>query len=62
MNPQQVQQYLGGMNYPASKQELIAYAQDQDTPEEVLITLENITDRDYNNTEDLNNELAKIDK
>jgi hypothetical protein len=38
-NPMYIQKYLGGMEYPATKAQLIEYAEEQGAPEEVVEAL-----------------------
>ena len=43
----EVQKHLKGMDYPASKGDLVEHARGQDAPEEVLNFLEGLPDRNY---------------
>ncbi|MCW2944382.1 MAG: hypothetical protein JWR24_1099 [Actinoallomurus sp.] len=45
--PIQVQKYLSGMSYPATKEELIEHAKSQNAPKEILEALEKIPDDEY---------------
>ena len=42
-----VQKHLKGVDYPASKQELLDAAADNDAPDEVMDALGRIDDREY---------------
>ena len=46
-NPSQIQKFLGGMDYPAGRQEILDRARENDAPEDVLRTLEGLPDREY---------------
>lgn len=46
-NPIQVQKYLGGMDYPASKETILESARDSGADDNVLQALEAIPDGDY---------------
>lgn len=46
-NPTQIQKFLGGMDYPANKQTLVDHARGQGAPDDVMQTLENLPDREY---------------
>lgn len=46
-NPIDVQQYLEGVSYPASKQDLLDGASRNAAPDEVMTALENIADGEY---------------
>jgi hypothetical protein len=52
-NPIQIQKYLGGMEYPASKQELIEHAKEQGAPEEVVRALDEAPTEEYETPADL---------
>ncbi len=43
----ELQKHLKGMDYPASKDDLVEHARGQDAPEEVLNLLEGLPDRNY---------------
>lgn len=47
-NPIQLQKHLGGMDYPAGKDEIVAHAEAQGASEELLSALREIPDRQYN--------------
>ncbi len=46
-NPIQVQKYLSGIDYPASKEDIVATAEKEDAPGDVLDALKGIPDGDY---------------
>lgn len=46
-NPIQVQKFLGGIDYPASKEDIVRTAKDAGADENVLNALEGIPDREY---------------
>ena len=43
----EVQKHLRGMDYPASKDDLVEHARGQGAPEEVLNLLEDLPDQNY---------------
>jgi hypothetical protein len=45
--PIEVQKYLSGMNYPATKEQIVDNAKSQGAPEEVMESLEQIPDEEY---------------
>jgi hypothetical protein len=47
VSPIDIQKALGGMDYPASKEEIIKHAQDNGGSEEVVEALKGIEDREY---------------
>lgn len=46
-NPIEVQKFLGGIDYPASKEEIVRRAQDAGAGDDVLEALDKIDDREY---------------
>lgn len=47
VSPATIQQYLGGLNYPASKEQMIRHAQGQSAPQEVIDMLNELPDQGY---------------
>jgi len=58
-NPVQVQKFLGGIDYPASKAEIIAAAEDAGADDRVLEALEGIPDREYDAPTAVSREIAR---
>ncbi len=58
MDQTQVQKYLGGASYPASKEDLIAQAQTNNAPQEVLDMLDGLSERQYDSPTDVTEEIA----
>jgi hypothetical protein len=46
-NPIQVQKYLGGIDYPASKDDIVRTAEGNDADKDVLDALNALPDREY---------------
>jgi hypothetical protein len=46
-NPIQIQKFLGGVDYPATKETLLSRAKDSGADKNVLDALENIPDKEY---------------
>lgn len=42
-----VQEYLSGLDYPATKQDIVGYADTQGAPEDVLMVLTQLPEQDY---------------
>ncbi len=57
VNPIQVQKALGGMNYPAGKQEILEHARQQGADQEVITALEQIPDREYDGPSGVQKEI-----
>jgi hypothetical protein len=45
--PIEVQKYLSGMDYPATKEQIIEHAQSQGAPKEVIEALQKIPEQEY---------------
>ena len=60
VNPIQAQKFLSGMDYPASKQEIVEHAQQQGADEDVRAALEQIADRQYDGPNAVSEELGKV--
>lgn len=59
-NPIQVQKYLGGIDYPVSRQQLVDHAKDAGAPEEVLNALQNIPDDEYTSPTQVTEEVSNL--
>ena len=47
VSPIDIQKALGGMDYPASKEQIVRHAQEHGGDEEVIEALKKIPDREY---------------
>jgi hypothetical protein len=59
-NPIQLQKFLGGVDYPASKDELIRHARQQGADQSVLEYLSKIPDRLYEGPNAVSHEFAQL--
>ena len=57
--PVDVQKYLAGVDYPATKQDLIDIASDNDAPQEVIEALSAIDEKEYGSVADVSKEVGK---
>ena len=46
-NPIQIQKFLGGVDYPATKETLLAHAKDSGADSTVMDALQNIAEKEY---------------
>ena len=60
VNPIQVQRFLRGVDYPASRQALIETARREGADENVLATLARLPDRIYDAPTDVAREIGKL--
>lgn len=57
ISPIEVQQFLKGMDYPASKEELINHARSSRASEEIIAMLEGMRTNRFNSPSDVSNAL-----
>lgn len=60
VNPVQVQKFLSGIDYPADKQTLINTAREQGADDNVMNTLRNLPDREYDAPTAVTREIGKL--
>jgi hypothetical protein len=58
-NPIQMQKFLGGIDYPASRDTLVEHARGKGADEEVVRKLESMPDRTYDGPNAVSAEYAK---
>ena len=58
-NPIQMQKYLSGVDYPASREDLVEHARSQGADEEVLRKLDAMPDRTYDGPNAVSAEFSK---
>jgi hypothetical protein len=59
-NPIQIQKFLGGLDYPVSKQDLIGKAKEAGAEDNVLEALERIPDQDYESPVAVSREVGRL--
>ena len=59
VNPTQAQKFLGGMNHPASKDEIVQHAEGQGADDNVLSVLRQIPDRRYDGPNAVSHEISE---
>lgn len=60
-NPIQVQKFLSGMDYPASKDEIVEHAKSKGADENIMDTLEQLPEEDYETPADVSKAIGEID-
>lgn len=58
ISPIAIQEYLGGIDYPAEKDDVVAHAQEKGAGEKVMNALEQLPDKTYENPSDVNEALT----
>lgn len=61
VNPIQVQKFLGGMDYPASKDEIVSHAKSKGADENIMQTLEQLPDEDFETPADVSKAISQIE-
>jgi hypothetical protein len=57
-NPIEVQKHLKGMEYPASRDELVQAAEDNDAPEDIVDALRGLPEQEYDGPDDVMEALS----
>ena len=60
VNPIQLQKYLKGVDYPANKQDLLERAQQEGADENVLSTLKQLADEEFETPADVSKAVGQI--
>lgn len=60
VNPIQVQKFLGGVDYPAHKDEIVEHARSKGADENILQTLEQLPDEDFETPADVSKAIGQI--
>jgi hypothetical protein len=60
-NPVQIQKFLGGIDYPAAKAEILQTARSEGADERVMAALERIPDRQYDSPVSVSREVGKLE-
>jgi hypothetical protein len=61
VNPIQVQKYLSGIDYPASKQEIVDRARSQGADQDVVQTLQQMPGDNFNSPNDVSAAIGKVE-
>lgn len=59
-NPVQIQKFLGGLDYPVGKQEIVDKAREEGADQATLETLEHLPDQEYNSPVAISREVGKL--
>lgn len=60
MNPAQIEKFLGGMNYPASRDDLVDYAKQRGADTNVLQTLQRLPYDSFDTPGDVSEAVGEI--
>jgi hypothetical protein len=60
VNPIQLQKHLKGMEYPASKQDIVDYAKQQSADDNAIAILEQLPEEEYETPTDVNKAVGEV--
>lgn len=60
LRPADIEQYLAGLDFPATKREVIEYVRDGKPPRDVMSAVSGIDDRIYGGPTELNRVVAEM--
>lgn len=61
VNPVQIQKYLAGVDYPASKDDLVKHAKEQGADDNVQQTLQQLPDQKFQTPADVSQAVGKLE-
>lgn len=59
-SPAEIQKYLGGIDYPAPKEQLVQQAREQNAPEGVRTVLDGLPNKQYDGPDEVSEEVGRI--
>ncbi len=59
MDDKNMQKYLEGLDYPATKQDIVDKANENDAPDEVMVKIDMLDEKEYDSYADINKVLKK---
>lgn len=60
-SPAEIQKYLGGIDYPAPKEQLVQQAREQNAPEDVCAILDELPNKQYGGPNEVSEEVGRIE-
>ena len=60
-SPANITHFLDGLDFPATKDELIDHAEDNNAPQEVLDVLEQLPDQEYSSMADVMSGVGQVE-
>lgn len=58
--PVRIQEYLSGVEYPATKDQLVSHAQEHGAPDDVIQFMKRMPNRNYKGPTDVSQEAGKL--
>jgi len=60
-SPAAVERYLKGIDFPASKRDLVSHARDNNAPDDVIRVLDRMPEREYGSTADVAKGVGQVE-
>ncbi len=60
LNPAQIQKYLGGIDYPCSKQDIVSHAEDEGADDATLQALNSLPMDSFNSPNDISEAIGRM--
>ena len=60
-SPANIAHFLEGIDFPASKDDLVNHAEDNNAPQEVIDILENLPDQEYTSMADVMSGVGQVE-
>lgn len=60
-SPATIEEYLSGMDFPASREDLVQHARQQNAPHSVIATLERVDEGEYNSPIEVSSAVGMVE-
>lgn len=60
-SPANIASFLEGINFPASKDELVDHAEDNNAPQDIIDVLEQLPDQEYTSMADVMSGMGQVE-
>lgn len=61
VSPAHIQKFLGGMDYPASKNDLVKHAKEKGADNSVISVLNELPSQEYNSAADVSKAIGQVE-
>lgn len=61
VSPAEIEEHLGGVDYPANKQDLKQHAQNESAPNEVVEVIDQMPEQEYNSAADVASGVGQVE-
>lgn len=60
-SPANIANFLEGIDFPASKDEIVNYAEDNNAPQEIIDVMDQLPDQEYNSMADVMSGVGQVE-